>query len=123
MKRILAALISFLSDREDPEEPQYDPAHVGAMVVLTLIAMSMLFWLLWSLLVFGGGIQAKLLPFFTIVFTARTAADYGYVGSPFAMGVFEGWLTNVVALVLLVLVTCAGWYVFRKAQENGRQGN
>jgi hypothetical protein len=108
---------AFLSDEEDPGEPVYDPVHVGAMIVIVLFSMTVLFWLLWALLVFGGGIQAKILPSLQLVFTAKTAGQFGYIGSPYAMGVFEGWQTNVAALVLFLAATGAIGYVFKTAQS------
>ncbi|MHB9155048.1 MAG: hypothetical protein ACYC5N_05055 [Endomicrobiales bacterium] len=114
MKKYLSYFLEFFSDREDPREPHYDPVHVGAMVVLVLLGMSVLFWLLWSLLVFGGGLQAKLLPFLQVVLTSKTAADFGYEGYPYAMGAFEGWVTNLAALVFLALAVVAVWYIFKK---------
>lgn len=104
------------SDDEDPSEPTYDPVHVGAMIVIVLFAMTVLFWLLWALLVFGGGIQAKIAPALQVLFTSKTAGDFGYIGSPYAMGVFEGWQTNVIALALALAVMGAIAYVFHTAQ-------
>jgi hypothetical protein len=104
LKNILNYLDKVFDDTENPEEPKYDPVHVGGMIVLSLLGISVLFWLLWSLLVFGGGIQAKVVPFLKIVFTSATAADFGYVGYPFEMGVFEGWPTNVIALVISIVL-------------------
>jgi hypothetical protein len=117
MKKLLRYCEEFLSDEEDPDEPVYDPVHVGAMIVLVLFAMTALFWLLWALLVFGGGIQAKIVPALQLALTARTAGEFGYIGSPYAMGVFEGWQTNAAALVLVLAVLGAIGYVFKKAQN------
>lgn len=112
MKKFWKEFLDFFSDVEDPNEPGYDPAHFGAMIVIVLFVMTVLFWLLWSLLVFGGGIQGKVLPFLQVVFTKKTFSDFGYVSYPYEMGVFEGWITNVVALVFLIGVIVAIWYVF-----------
>lgn len=102
--KLLNALLAYVSDEEDPDEPAYDPLHVAAMIVCVLVAMNLLFWLLWALLVFGGGIQAKILPALQVLFTAKTPADFGYVGYPYDLGVFDGWVTNVVALLFLIAV-------------------
>ncbi|MGA2090069.1 MAG: hypothetical protein ABSH12_01230 [Endomicrobiales bacterium] len=107
---------SFLSDEEDPQEPVFDPVHVGTMIVIVLFGMTVLFWLLWALLVFGGGIQAKIFPALQMLFTSKTPGDFGYIGSPYAMGIFEGWQTNVVALILMLLVMGCIGYVFKIAQ-------
>ncbi|MCX5779055.1 MAG: hypothetical protein NTU66_07575 [Elusimicrobia bacterium] len=114
-KKLKEYFKAVLSDEEGPDEPVYDPAHVGAMIVIVLFVMTVLFWLLWALMVFGGGIQAKIVPLFQILFTAKTAGDFGYVGSPYAMGIFEGWQTNAVALVLALSVVFAVAYVFKIA--------
>lgn len=114
IKNILNEISDFFDDTENPEEPGYDPVHVGAMIVLTIFSLSILFWLLWALLVFGGGIQAKALPFLKLIFAHKTAADFGYVGYPYEMGVFEGWPTNVAALVFCMIFIIAIWHVFKK---------
>jgi len=114
MKNIFLDIKDFFSDKEDPNEPKYDPVHVGAMIVLVLFANTVLFWLLWALLVFGGGLQAKVVPALAVLFTKKTAADFGYMGYPYEMGVFEGWITNVVAFLLLIATLIAGWKVFNK---------
>jgi len=120
IKNILNWIEETFNDKENPDEAGYDPAHIGTMIVAVLFGITILFWLLWSLLVFGGGIFAKIIPFIKIMFTSRTAADYGYVGYPYEMGVFEGWPTNVVALVFAILLICAIWYVFKKGvRKNG----
>ncbi|MBN1384508.1 MAG: hypothetical protein JW983_06505 [Elusimicrobia bacterium] len=89
------------SDEENPEEPVYDPMHIASMIVLTLFGISILFWLFWSLLVYKGGLLSKVIPFLSVILTSKTLADYGYEGYPYEMGVFGGWITNIVALVFL----------------------
>jgi hypothetical protein len=114
MNKFITNISDFFSDKEDPNEPGYDPVHIGTMIVLVLFANTLLFWLLWSVLVFGGGLQAKIAPALQLIFTSRTAADFGYVGYPFEMGVFEGWITNVTALVLLAGAIVTAWIIFNK---------
>jgi len=121
LKKILRELSYYFSDEEDPNEPVYDPVHIGAVIVLSLLGISVLFWLLWSLIVFGGGIQAKILPFLQIVFTSKTKEDFGYIGYPFEMGVFEGWVTNLVALVFSILIVTAIWYIFENLKKDERK--
>jgi hypothetical protein len=123
MKKFIAAVLDFFSDADRPDEPGYDPAHVAAMIVIVLFSLNVLFWLLWSLLVFGGGIQAKVVPFLQVLFTAKTAADFGYVGYPYELGVFEGWPTNVIALIFLAAVVAAIWYVFRARLHQQQRKN
>ena len=89
------------SDEEDPNEPIYDPVHIASMLVLTLFGISILFWLFWSLLVYKGGLVSKIIPFLSVIFTSKTLADFGYEGYPYEMGIFDGWLTNIAALLFL----------------------
>ncbi|MCB4792040.1 MAG: hypothetical protein LHV68_09150 [Elusimicrobia bacterium] len=113
IKKIFTDIVDVFDDeKDDPDEPKYDPVHVGAMIILVIFAIAVLFWLLWALLVFGGGLQAKIIPFLKILFTSNTAGDFGYVGYPYEMGVFEGWPTNVVAFIFAVLLLAAVWHVF-----------
>ena len=115
MKKILSHVLDFFDDKEDPGIPQYDPVHFGGMIVLTILGISLTFWLLWALLVFGGGLQAKVMPILTVIFTSKTAGDFGYIGYPYEMGVFEGWVTNLAALAFLILVILGIWQIFEKA--------
>ena len=115
LKQLLDLINKFMDDTEDPNEPKYDPVHVGAMIVLSLFGISILFWLLWSILVFGGGIQAKVIPFLQMVFTGKTAASFGYVGYPYEMGVFEGWPTNVIASAIAVFLFVLIYKILKKA--------
>ncbi len=89
------------SDEEDPNEPIYEPVHIASMLVLTLFGISILFWLFWSLLVYKGGLVSKIIPFLSVLFTSKTLADFGYEGYPYEMGIFDGWLTNIAALLFL----------------------
>jgi hypothetical protein len=121
MKKFIEGILDFFSDEENPEEAGYDPSHLAAMIVLVLFSMTVLFWLLWALLVFNGGIQSKIIPSCKVLFTGKTAADFGYIGYPYEMGAFEGWVTNVVALVFLMLVVGGISYIFnRKMQQEKR---
>ena len=47
------------NNNDNNEELGYDPANIGAMIVLVLFSLAILFWLFWSLLVFKGGILTK----------------------------------------------------------------
>lgn len=112
LKRAGTYLSDLFTGDDDPAEPQFDPAHIGAMIIIVLMVLSVLFWLLWALLVCGGGIQAKIMPFLRVLFTRATAHDFGYAGYPYQMGVFEGWIVNCAALFLSALLCAALWYVF-----------
>jgi hypothetical protein len=114
MKKFFLWLADFLSDDESPDEPHYDPVHLGATVVVTIFAIAALFWLLWCLLVFGGGIEAKIIPVLQVAARAKTLADFGYVGYPYEMGVFEGWPTNLIALLILLALIAAVWSLIKE---------
>lgn len=119
LKNWYKELERFFSDVDDPNEAGYEPIHVAGMIVLVLFGITILFWLLWALLVFGGGIFAKVMPFLQIVFTSKTAADFGYIGYPYEMGVFSGWPTNLVALIFAVALIIVIWFIFKySAGEN-----
>ncbi len=122
MKRYIAWLVKFLSGHEDPKEPHYDPVHIGMTVVFSIFAIGLMFWLFWCLLVFGGGLQAKLVPAFQLATHVRTLADFGYIGYPYAMGVFEGWPTNLIALIiLLALIAAVGSLLREPVQRKGKK--
>ncbi|MBI3012454.1 MAG: hypothetical protein HYY63_02395 [Elusimicrobia bacterium] len=106
-------LIRYFSDIEDPEEPVYDPAHLAAMIVIVIFSMGVLFWLLWTLLVFEGGLFKKILPAIQVLFTGKTLQDFGWVGYPYEMGVFEGFVANGVALLLTIALFVGVWWVFK----------
>jgi hypothetical protein len=91
--------------------------HIAMVVVFSIAGISVLFWLLWSLLVFGGGIQAKLLPAFQLITHTKTLSAFGYVGYPYAMGVFEGWPTNLVALVVCMVLVAVVWFTMKDTTE------
>ena len=121
MKKIIGQIFNFFDDKVEPGVPQYDPVHFGGMIVLTIFGISLTFWLLWALLVFGGGLQAKIAPVLSIVFAKKTAADFGYIGYPYARGVFEGWVTNFSALIIFILAVFGIWLMFEKARAAGEK--
>ena len=99
-KAPLAFLEDLFSEDDDPREPGFDPIQLGGAVVITLAAMGALYWLLWTLLVYEGGIFMKLRALALLAFTKTRLSDLGYEAAPYAMGPFEGWLGNLVALAL-----------------------
>lgn len=92
-----------LFEDDDPAEPGYDPVHLGGAVVVTLAALGCLYWLLWTLLVYEGGLFLKLHAVGRLLFTSATLKDLGYEGS-YAQGDLEGWFGNLVALAFAVIV-------------------
>lgn len=118
MRRAAAAAKNawaWLESEDDPGEPFYDPVHLGAVLVLTMAAAGALYWLLWTLLVYEGGLFLKLRAGLDILLTSRTLADYGRRGGPGELGVFEGWLGNAAALALTALAVSGLHRLYRDA--------
>ncbi|MBK8575316.1 MAG: hypothetical protein IPN90_06435 [Elusimicrobia bacterium] len=114
------AVVSLWEDDEAADPILYDPVHVAAVVVGCLFALGIVFWDLWALLVFEGGFLTKAMPFFQVILTSKTLKDFGYEGSPYALGIFEGWIVNLTALFIgLFLVAAIGW-VLRHALQGGK---
>lgn len=103
-----------LFEEDDPSEPGYDPIHLGAAVVITLAALGCLYWLLWTLLVYEGGLFLKLGAAAKLLFTKTTLADLGYEG-PYAQGAFEGWFGNLAALFFAAALVAALRRLYREA--------
>ena len=112
-KKVLQWLEWLFDETEDPDEPIYDPVHLGAAVLFTFTAIGLLYWLLWTLLVFEGGLFGKIFPAFSVLLTSKTIQDYGYEG-PWNRGLFEGWLGNSVALILTVLIIAGLTSLYRQ---------
>lgn len=102
------------------EEPEFDPAHLAAVLIVTMVVMGCLFWLLWTLLVFEGGIFLKIKCALAVLFTSKTLADFGYQGTPYAMGAFEGWLGNSIALAMSLIVIAALYRLYQDAARRQR---
>ncbi len=112
-------MLDFFSDEEDPNEPIYDPVHFGAMIVIVIFSLGVVFWLLWTLLVFEGGLFRKIVPAFMVLTRQKTLNDYGWIGYPYELGIFEGFIANLTALILTVALTVAVWFVLEnQARKN-----
>ena len=110
-------IISGIFQEEDAnDDAGYDPAHVGAMVVIVIFVIAILFWSLWSLLVFKGGLFEKIAPFFQLVFTKKTLVDFGYEGWH-DQGIFNGWVTNLVSLLFLCFLCWIVNSIFKKVKD------
>jgi hypothetical protein len=112
VRRALDVLASWLEDDPTTHEPIYDPLHVALTIVISFTVLGALFWLLWSLLVCEGGLFIKIVPFLKVLFTSKTLRDYGYEGYPYELGLFEGWVVNLVALVLGLSLLAGLWWLF-----------
>lgn len=119
MSKLKAALLDLFSDEDDPSEPFYDPVHVGAAVVGAIAAVGCLYWLLWTLLVYEGGVFMKLSAATQVLLTEKTARDFGYEG-PHWRGAFEGWAGTLGAaaasVLLLVALHRLYWTLRRRAR-------
>ena len=91
---------------DDPEEAFYDPVHLGAAVIVTMAVIGCLYWLLWTLLVYEGGLFLKLRALSQLLFTSKTLKGLGCEGSH-AMGAFEGVFGNLTALLLSLAALAA----------------
>lgn len=116
LKKFWQEISDFFSDDENPDEPIYDPVHFAGMIVSVIFFIGVLFWLLWTLLVFGGGIFQKILPAMQVLFTSKTLKDFGWVGYPFELGVFEGFIGNIAALVFTIALIVGIWWLFKKTE-------
>lgn len=47
-----------LFEEEDPEAPRFDPIHLAVVFVACQAAVGILFWLLWTAMVYEGGFGA-----------------------------------------------------------------
>lgn len=92
--------VRWVFEKDPPGTPVFDPVHLGTVIVGCVAALGVLYWLLWSLLVFEGGLFTKVGPALTVLFTDKTPLDFGDEGIPGARGVFEGWTINLAALIL-----------------------
>ena len=113
-------ILDLFSDEDDPSEPFYDPVHLGAAVLITIVAAGCLYWLLWTLLVYEGGLFGKIGPALRVLLTSKTLRDFGCRGA-FDLGVFEGWLGNLAALALCAVLLIALSRLYREA--SGRRAD
>lgn len=124
MSRVLSALRrleGFFGAEDDPQEPAYDPVHLGGVLISFLVVIGALYWLLWTLLVYEGGLFVKLRAGLNVLLGFKTLKDYGYQASPYAMGVFEGWVGNVLALALAALAAAALHRLYGEASRHARK--
>lgn len=112
MKRLL----DLFDADDDPNEPAYDPVHLGAMLILTLITVGALYWILWTLLVYEGGLFSKIVPVLQLLLRSKTPAELGYRG-PWDRGVFEGWAGNLGALLIAVVVVVSLHKLYKDASR------
>lgn len=112
--RSLKKAAEALDADDDPSEPAYDPVHLGMTLILVLVAIGALYWLLWTLLVYEGGLFRKIGPGVQVLLRLKTPADFGYRG-PWDRGLFEGWVGNLGALACCSLTMTALHRLYMKA--------
>lgn len=112
--RWIKRLEDFFGD--DPHEPEFDPADLASVLIVVMVVMGALYWLLWTLLVYEGGIFSKLAAVFHILAGSRKLSDFGYLGS-YEQGLFEGWLGNLGALILTVVIVAALHRLYQEAAK------
>ena len=112
------ALEAFEAD-DDPSVPSFDPFHLGAALLLTLTAVGALYWMLWTLLVYEGGLPSKILPAAQVALGLKTPADFGWQG-PWNRGVFEGWAGNLGALAACLISVTALFRLYAEADRRSR---
>jgi hypothetical protein len=48
--------VALFEDKDDPAEPHYDPVHLAVVLVACQVVIGALYWLLWTLFVYEGGL-------------------------------------------------------------------
>lgn len=118
----LQKALRFLDDLfgdDDPAQARYDPVHLGAVCLVVMAAAGCLYWLLWTLLVYEGGLYLKVRALLQLLFTSKTLKDLGYEGAH-EPGAFEGTLGNLGALLLLAAVLAALHRLYHEAARKHR---
>lgn len=114
----LRAAVESLDDEPPAGTPLYDPVHVGGVLVSVLAALGALYWLLWTSLVYEGGIFLKCAALLKLA-AGAAPAELGYEG-PWNRGAFEGLLGNVAATALLGVVAWTLRAEWRRASRSSR---
>ena len=59
MKAIWKRWVALYEDKDDPAEPHYDPVHLAVVLVACQVVIGVLYWLLWTLLVYQPELHRK----------------------------------------------------------------
>ncbi|HEX4047683.1 MAG TPA: hypothetical protein VH309_07610 [Elusimicrobiota bacterium] len=88
MKSVWKRWVALFEDKDDPSEPHYDPVHLAEVLVACMVVIGALYWLLWTLFVYEGGIGAGARPanvvaaaLFFLVIGALYRADRRHIRS------------------------------------------
>jgi hypothetical protein len=98
MKRAWKHWTELFEAEGDPSEPHFDPVHLAVVLVATQVVIGALYWLLWTLFVYEGGLPSKV----------------GRLLAGRAPG--EGFLANVAALAMAAFLVV----LLRKAERAKR---
>jgi len=60
MRSIWRRWVALFEDADDPAEPHYDPVHLAVVLVASQVVIGALYWLLWTVFVYEGGISARI---------------------------------------------------------------
>jgi len=60
MKSIWKRWVALFEDKDDPAEPHYDPVHLAVVLIASQVVIGALYWLLWTVFVYEGGVTARL---------------------------------------------------------------
>ncbi|MFI5351070.1 MAG: hypothetical protein ACHQ2Z_16115 [Elusimicrobiota bacterium] len=58
MTSIWKRWVALFEDEDAPDEPHYDPIHLATVLVACQVVIGALYWLLWTVFVYEGGIGA-----------------------------------------------------------------
>ncbi len=109
-----------LFEEEDEAAPRYDPVHLAVVLIAAQVVIGALYWLLWTLFVYDGGLPSKVGPFLKVAAGFAALKDYGWMGTPDRQGLFEGWAANLIALGLSLLVVYLLYRADRRHAKNTR---
>ncbi len=59
MKELWKRWVELFEAEDDPAEPHYDPVHLAVVLIAAQVVVGALYWLLWTLFVYEGGIARK----------------------------------------------------------------
>lgn len=112
------SVVESLDDEPPPGTPAYDPVHIGGVLVCVLAALGALYWVLWTALVYEGGVFLKTTAALKLL-GGTPASALGYEG-PWNRGAFEGWLGNLGAVLVAAVLVAALRSEWRRAERAAR---
>jgi hypothetical protein len=59
MRGIWKRWVALFEDADDPAEPHYDPVHLAVVLIACQVVIGVLYWLLWTLLVYQPELRRK----------------------------------------------------------------